>query len=99
MKELTELLENILNERLEQIVLSDARTRELAFKVKVRPVMIKQELLFQETLYRGTQVFHHNYSKEEIAGRLSGMLGQHSLDSSFKFHNLNYSFGIAILFF
>lgn len=76
MKELTELLENILNERLEQIVLSDARTRELAFKVKVRPVMIKQELLFQETLYRGTQVFHHNYSKEEIAGRLSGMLGQ-----------------------
>ena len=81
MKELTELLENILNERLEQIVLSDARTRELAFKVKVRPVMIKQELLFQETLYRGTQVFHHNYSKEEIAGRLSGMLGQQTQHS------------------
>ena len=76
MKELRELLENTLNTSLEQIILSDSRDKEAAQKVKVRPVKIKGELLFQETIYRGTQVFHHNYSKEEMTERILGMLGQ-----------------------
>ena len=70
MNELKSLLENMLNTSLSQIVLSDSRNKELAVKVKVRPVLVKGELRFQETLYRGTQVFHHNYEAAEMAGRI-----------------------------
>ncbi|MBR5247763.1 MAG: SAM-dependent methyltransferase [Lachnospiraceae bacterium] len=74
MDDLKELLANILNERLVQIVLSDSKDKEAASKVKVRPVLLKDRLVFQETLYRGTQVFHHNYDVEEVADRIYGML-------------------------
>ena len=79
MDELKRLLENMLNERLRQIVLSDSRDKELAVKVKVRPVLVKDVLLFQETLYRGTQVFHHNYDAREMTERICGMLGRQQL--------------------
>lgn len=70
MEELRELLRQMLNENLVQIVLSNARRPKEALKVKVRPVALKGELLFQETLYRGNQVFHANYSREELLPRL-----------------------------
>lgn len=62
--------EEILNQELIQIVLSNTKNAEQASKVKIRPVMVKGELLFQETLYRGTQVFHRNGTKEETRERL-----------------------------
>ena len=65
MRELEDLLEQMLNKELIQMVLSNSRCVEEAVKVKVRPVSIKGELLFQETLYRGTQVFHANLAKDE----------------------------------
>ncbi len=74
MDELKRLLENMLNERLQQIVLSDSRNKEMAAKVKIRPVLLKDVLLFQETLYRGTQVFHHNYTAGETAERIVEMM-------------------------
>lgn len=83
MDELKLLLQNMLNEELKQIVLSDARDKEQAFKVKIRPVRIGGKLFFQETLYRGTQVFHHNYEKAEMLQRIqelmSGQFGQAQL--------------------
>lgn len=66
MRELDNLLEQMLNKELIQIVLSNSRCVNEAVKVKVRPVSIKGELLYQETLYRGTQVFHENLSKDEM---------------------------------
>ncbi len=74
MDELKELLANMLNERLVQIVLSDSGDKEAAAKVKVRPVLLKDGLVFQETLYRGTQVFHHNYDIEAVTERICDML-------------------------
>lgn len=74
MDELRELLENILNEDLEQVVLSDSRNRERGNKVRIRPVLLKGELLFQETLYRGTQVFHTNLTGLEAVERISAAL-------------------------
>ncbi len=76
MEELKRLLGNMLNERLEQIVLSDSRKKETAAKIKIRPVLLKDTLVFQETLYRGTQVFHHNYSRDEMAERICSLLGE-----------------------
>ena len=74
MDELRDLFQQILNEQLIQITMSNTRDKDRAAKAKVRPVLIKGELLFQETLYRGTQVFHANYGAEESAGRLGAYM-------------------------
>ncbi|MCH5255127.1 MAG: SAM-dependent methyltransferase [Lachnospiraceae bacterium] len=73
-EELKELLADTLNEGLYQIIISNARRKEEAFKVKIRPVMLKKELLFQETVYRGTKVFHENYKGTELAARIENYL-------------------------
>lgn len=70
MDELRELFQQMLNQDLIQITLSNTAHRERAAKVKVRPVMTRENLVFQETLYRGTKVYHSNYAKEEMQGRL-----------------------------
>lgn len=72
--ELNGLLEEILNIDLRQIVLSNTRDEAQGTKVKVRPVLLKGELFFQETLYRGTQVFHENLTGEEMRGRIKAYL-------------------------
>lgn len=73
-EELKELLADTLNEGLYQIIISNARRKEEAFKVKIRPVMLKKELLFQETVYRGTKVFHENYRAQELSARIENYL-------------------------
>ncbi len=74
MMTLNELLKQILNKDLGQVILSNSQDKEFASKVKVRPVLIKGALLFQETLYRGTQVFHENYAEEAMAARMEKLL-------------------------
>ena len=70
MERVREMLQVCLTEELEQVILSNSTDKEYATKIKIRPVMLKGELVFQETLYRGTQVFHNNYSKEEMTERI-----------------------------
>ena len=74
MTELRRMLDETINDGLEQIILSNPIDRESGSKVKIRPVLIKEELLFQETLYRGTKVFHANYSAKEIKERMISYL-------------------------
>lgn len=74
MQQVRELLEEILSKELYQIIISNAKDKEKMSKVKVRPVLVKDELLFQETIYIGTQVFHGNYEKNEILERIVGYL-------------------------
>lgn len=70
MDELREFFLQVLNEDLIQITLSSTRDRKRAEKVKVRPVLLKGTLSFQETLYRETKVYHANYEKEEAVEKL-----------------------------
>lgn len=70
MEEVQLLLNELLNEGLERIILSNPVNAEKGSKVKVRPVILKGEVCFQETIYRGKQVFHSNYTAEEIKERL-----------------------------
>ncbi len=74
MEDLQKVLQEVLNRNLEHIVLSNTTDKEYATKIKIRPVELKGELLFQQTLYRGTQVFHHNYSREEVAEQVCAAL-------------------------
>ena len=72
--ELSRLLEEILNIDLQRIVLSNSRDKAQGTKVKVRPVLLKDELVFQETLYIGTQVFHENMKADEMRQRIKERL-------------------------
>lgn len=70
MEELKNRLSEFLSDRLYQIVISNPRSRESSSKVKVRPVLLKGKIYFQETVTKGTQVFHENFSKEEMHDRI-----------------------------
>jgi len=73
---LEELLTKILNRDLVQIILSDSQDKEFGHKIKIRPILMKGELLFQETLYRGTQVFHENYTAAALKERVQALLAE-----------------------
>lgn len=66
MDELNRLIEESLSIDLQQIVLSNTRDEAQGTRLKVRPVLLKGELFFQKTLYKGTQVFHENLVKKDM---------------------------------
>jgi SAM-dependent methyltransferase len=66
MEKLELLLEEILNDKLEEIIISNSRNQEVVKKIKIRPVLIKEEPYFQESRYVGTKIFHKNFYKEEM---------------------------------
>lgn len=70
MEKLRDVFEQMLNVDLIQMTLSNSKDADRAGKIKIRPVLLKGELLFQETTYRGTQVFHKNYTDRELLPRL-----------------------------
>lgn len=70
------LLQDCCNERLYQIVISNPRRKEEVQKIKIRPVMLKGSLVFQESAYTATQVFHHNRSAGELIERICQVMEQ-----------------------
>ena len=85
MDKLSQLLEEVLNEKLLRMILSGSRDKQQAEKITVRPIEKKGELVFQETLHRGTQVFHTSLCaadmKEELFNRMTKGFRQMELDS------------------
>lgn len=70
MQQLIQLLQEAFTEELHQVILSNSREKEKIQKVKIRPILLKDELFFQETAYIGTKVFHENYSPADIQKRV-----------------------------
>lgn len=66
MKELRELLELDINKNLYQIILSSPRTKDKVSKIKIRGIIHKNELFFQESRFVDTKVIHANYRKAEM---------------------------------
>lgn len=56
----------VLNIDLVQIIYSNSSDKETCQKIKVRPLLIKNELVFQASEYRGTKVFHQNLNADTI---------------------------------
>lgn len=69
-KELKEIFQQMLNVDLIQMILSNSKDADRAGKIKIRPVLLKGEVLFQETIYRGAQVYHKNFTDKELLPRL-----------------------------
>ena len=65
MDKLKELLQDNLNIELCSAVLSNPRQKEAAEKIKVRPLLQKEKLLFQIETFRNHQAFHRNVEPEE----------------------------------
>ncbi|MDO5294356.1 MAG: SAM-dependent methyltransferase [bacterium] len=61
----------ILNIDLVQIVYSNSSNKEICQKIKVRPLLIKEELVYQASEYRGTKVFHQNLTADTILDYLT----------------------------
>ena len=76
MNDLQELLREFLNEDLQQIVLSNTLDAQKGTKVKIRPILLKDELYFQRTLFLGKQVFHENLKARETADKIADDMGR-----------------------
>ena len=60
MDNLRKLLNDNINKDFISAVLSNPRDKELAVKVKVRPLLQKEQLVFQVETFRNNQAFHEN---------------------------------------
>lgn len=65
-EQLKMLLQDTVDNGLYQIILSNPRQKDKAFKIKIRPVMVKNKILFQKTVYEGTKVYHDNYDSRDM---------------------------------
>ena len=92
MERLKNILEEQLTENLDQIIISNPRRMALAQKVKIRPVLLKEQLNFQVTEYKGKQVFHENYEKQDaiayVIEQMEKFFGQMVLESTTKTVNV-----------
>ena len=63
-----------LDENLLRIVISNPSGRQGVSKVKIRPLLLRGELIFQAEELAGSQVFHKNFSAEDCALYIAGLL-------------------------
>lgn len=63
---LIEVLDSALTEKLQGMTISNVRNNELGEKIKIRPILLKEEIKFQVTFYKGTKVIHKNYDKNVL---------------------------------
>ena len=74
MKEIRELCEEYIGKDLYQIIISNPKNCSDISKVKIRPIMLKEKLVFQVTEYKGAQVFHENYDKKQLICKIEDYL-------------------------
>ena len=74
MSEIRGLCEEYISKDLYQIIISNPNKGSEISKVKIRPVMLKETLYFQTTEYRGAQVFHENYNKQQLLDKIENYL-------------------------
>lgn len=74
-------IKKVLDENIDKdcfdIIISNCPKSGEITKVKVRPVLLKDNLLFQASEFKGKQVFHNNYTKEELLLKFSEWLTEY----------------------
>ena len=75
MERVKKLLDEQLTKELLRITMSRPRGGTVAKKIGIRPVFVKNELLFQASRYEDTKVFHENMEKEELIIWILELLG------------------------
>jgi len=64
MNSIKEVLNHTLNQQLKQIIISNPRDKEKYTKIKIRPTLQKERLVFHVEKLTKTQAFHQNLDKE-----------------------------------
>jgi SAM-dependent methyltransferase len=72
-----EIISNNLNIEFIDMILSNPPAVSEISKIKIRSVLVKDNLIFQATEFRDKQVFHSNYTKEELLDKLSEWLNSY----------------------
>lgn len=72
--ELNNELKLIVNENLIRAIISNPREKGGISKIKIRPIVLGEELFFQTTEYVGTQVFHKNMTALEVVIYMENMI-------------------------
>lgn len=76
MEELRQLLKAQLNRDLVNIIISGPRSAVGASKIRIRPVLLKEQLYFQAEQTVGPKVFHENWKGEELETRILAWMEQ-----------------------
>lgn len=87
MIEVRKLCEEQIGKELYQIIISNPKSGADISKVKIRPIMLKNSIVFQVTEYKGAQVFHENYEKSSLIDKI-----EEYLKDSFKQMELTAAF-------
>ena len=71
---LESMLDYFMNEHLKQVTVSNPVNKEKLIKVKIRPLRLKGELMFQAEEFTAKQAFHKNMNRAEVLLYLPGLL-------------------------
>jgi len=63
---LESMLDYFMNEHLKQVTVSNPVNKEKLIKVKIRPLSLKGELMFQAEEFTAKQAFHKNMNRAEV---------------------------------
>lgn len=70
MEQLLKVLDEVLNETMLRATLSGRRHGDIADKIKIHPVGLKNKLYFQSVISDGKKEFHKNYLPKEMKSRI-----------------------------
>ena len=76
MKELLTLFNTVLNKDFIRAVISNPREKGGIVKVKIRPLELKGQLVFQFESFTAKQAFHKNLDRDAAVRELSGCAGE-----------------------
>ena len=76
MDKVRELCRKQLGKELYQIIISNPKGQKEIIKVKIRPTIIKEELLYQISEWKNNQIFHKNMDKEQTVEKVAEYLEQ-----------------------
>ena len=76
MEELQKLFETVLNKDFIRAVISKPREKGGIVKVKIRPLELKGQLVFQFESFTAKQAFHKNLDRDAAVQELSGCAGE-----------------------
>ena len=91
MKHLEEVLEEVLNWELSDMTLSNRKASGDIQKIKVRPVIIKDQLVFQAAQYTKTQVFHKNIEETQVKAWVQNLIENEFKQTQIRCSNKEYT--------
>lgn len=65
------ILNQIMDAQFISMTISSPRKKGDIQSIKIRPVIIKGNMIYQETVLKNNQVFHTNYNREQILHRIT----------------------------